>query len=70
MVNLRFASDIHAASRFVQKEYLCVFVQQSSNFHNKVGGLWDVAELGTIEQMGTKMINNISIELFGTNKIY
>ena len=45
-------------------------VLQVSNFHNKVGGLWDVAELGTIEQMGTKMINNISVELFVTGCLF
>src|SRR3954464_13993334 len=33
-------------------------VLQISNFHNKVGGLWDVVELGTLEQMGTKLITN------------
>lgn len=41
-------------------------VLQVANFHNKVGGLWDVVKLGTLEQMGTKMINDISVELFVT----
>src|SRR4051794_16499636 len=31
-------------------------VLQVSNFHNKEGGLWDVVELGTLEQVGSKLI--------------
>lgn len=41
-------------------------VIQVTNFHNRRGGLWDVVKLGTLEQIGTNLITNISLELFVT----
>jgi signal transduction histidine kinase len=38
-------------------------VIQVANFHNKVGGLWDLVKLGTSEQIHSKLIVNISLEL-------
>lgn len=39
-------------------------VIQVSNFHNRVGGLWDFIRLGTPEQVQAKFVSNISLEFF------
>jgi two-component system sensor histidine kinase ChiS len=35
-----------------------------SNFNNRVGGLWDFIKLGTRDQLQSRLIDNISLELF------
>lgn len=37
-------------------------VVQVSNFHNKIGGVWDVVKLGTREQIHSKLIVNLALE--------
>ncbi|CAN5697790.1 ATP-binding protein [soil metagenome] len=39
-------------------------VIQVSNFHNRVGGLWDIIKLGPTDQLQSKFITNISLEFF------
>jgi signal transduction histidine kinase len=39
-------------------------VVQVSNFHNRVGGLWDIIRLGTRQQVEAKFISNILLECF------
>lgn len=39
-------------------------VIQVSNFHNHLGGLWDVVTLGTKQQISSLFLSNISLEFF------
>lgn len=39
-------------------------VIQVSNFHNRVGGLWDVIKLGPQHQLQANFITNVSLEFF------